>query len=113
VTRSIIPLPTRTNDSSELTDLDRIAAELLADGQAATLSAARIGVLPKKISTQRTELVGVIADLEGRTSTGNDSLDKVNADLLATANEGLAHIDRLIQLVEAWPPTPSGSDPRV
>jgi len=98
---SIIPLRPR-NGSPALIELDEIAAELLADGQAANLSLARVDLLLTKIGAQRAELVAVIEDLQARPPSGDTQVDQANADLRTVAVSGLAQIDQLIQVIEAW-----------
>jgi hypothetical protein len=108
---SIIPLRPR-GDHFALAELDQIAAELLADGQAANLSVARINLLLTKIRAQRAELAAVVEDLQARPHTSDTQVDQVNADLNTVATSGLAHIDQLIQLIEAWRPSTTKSDPQ-
>lgn len=100
----IIPLRPTNIQTAALARFDKLAAELLAEGQAATLTAARIDAVLKQTRADRSELALVLEDLQARAPTGNAQLDQANADLRAFAAEGVSHIDMLIRAIEAWHP---------
>jgi hypothetical protein len=97
----IIPLRPKSHATPALARFDVLAAELLADGQAATLTTARIDVLLTDLREQRAKLAAVFEDLQGRPPTGSTELDQVNADLREASSEGVANIDGLIRTLEA------------
>ncbi len=109
----IIPLWPTGNRTSALTHVDELAAQLLANGQAATLTSARIDAVLKQIREDRSKLVAVFEDLEARPPTGNAQLDEADTDLRAGAVEGITHIDKLILAIEAWCPGNSAEDPSI
>jgi hypothetical protein len=106
----IIPLQPNGNRPSALARFDRLAAELLSDGQAATLTAARIDAVLKQTREDRTKLAALLEDLQARSPTGNTQLDKANADLCVSVVDGIAHIDMLIRAIEQWRPDASTED---
>ncbi|MCJ2139402.1 hypothetical protein [Methylobacterium sp. E-066] len=106
MTRTVIPFRRRGDKASALATFDAPAAELLADGRAATLSAAQFGAILTRLRAQRDELGAIFADLETRAPSGDTRLDTINADLSVEASKGLAHIDWLIQHAETCAVTP-------
>lgn len=100
----IIPLRPASNQTSALTHFDSLAVELLADGRAATLTAARIDAVLKQTCEDRSKLAAVLEDLEARLPTGTAQIDELNADLRARFIDGITHIDLLIQAIEKWRP---------
>lgn len=97
MTASVIPLPLK---GSALRSLDDTAAEMLARGRVATLTAARIILLLENIRAKRAELIEVIDDLQSRPPSGNAQTDRINADLRVEAVRGLDHIDHMIRLLD-------------
>jgi|FEC22Drversion2_1045045.scaffolds.fasta_scaffold01136_9 hypothetical protein len=108
MTASVIALPLK---GSALRGLDATAAEMLAGGQAATLTAARISLLLTIIQAQRAELMAVIDDLQARPPSGDTQIDRANADLRVEAVRGLDQIDQMIRLIEALRPDTAIKDP--
>jgi len=108
MTASVIPLPLK---GSALQDLDANAAELLAGGQAATLTAARISLLLKSIQAKRAEFVAVIDDLQVRPPNGDAQVDRINADLRVAAVKGLGQIDQMIRILDFLLPGTAMRDP--
>ncbi|MCJ2048262.1 hypothetical protein [Methylobacterium sp. J-070] len=92
MTGTIIPLRSMDDDALALTDLDLSAAELLTQGRAVSLSAARIEVLLAKLHVQRAELAELLADLQARPPSGDSQLDAINADLSDAASKALTVI---------------------
>jgi phage shock protein A len=107
----IIPLRPMSHATPALARFDVLAAKLLADGQAATLTAARVDAVLKQTREQRAKLAAVLEDLQTRPLSGNTQLDQVNADLLVGTSEGLAHIDGLIRTIEALRSDTATEDP--
>lgn len=107
----IIPLRPASNQTSTLARFDSLAVELLADGRAATLTAARIHAVLKQTREDRSKLAAVLEDLDARPPTGIAQLDKVNADLRASVIDGIIHIGLLIQAIEKWCPGNSPENP--
>jgi hypothetical protein len=100
MTGTIIPLRLKRDEASTLAGFDMLATELLAEGQAPNLSAARLEAILGKLRGQRTQLVAILADLEGRVPSCDARIEAVNANLRDSAREGLAHIDLFIQQAE-------------
>lgn len=84
---------------------------MLAGGQAATLTAARISLLLTSIQAQRAELMAVIDDLQARPPSGDAQVDRLNADLRVEAVRGVGQIDQMIRLIEALQPDAAMKDP--
>ncbi|MCJ2097267.1 hypothetical protein MKK82_00320 [Methylobacterium sp. E-046] len=77
-----------------------MAAELLREGRAVTLSGARLDAIRAALSAKRLQLAAVIADLQARPPSGDVRIDAVNATLRAEAGTGLTYIDVFLQKVE-------------
>ncbi|GJE59114.1 hypothetical protein [Methylobacterium trifolii] len=105
----IIPLPRKGQEAPAFARVAFLAAEMLTEGQAVNLTAARKAVILRDLQTYRDELIAVIADLETRKPTGKIEIDTVNAQLKVAASEGLAQIALVIERLEALVenPTPS------
>ncbi|MCJ2117288.1 hypothetical protein MKK65_12080 [Methylobacterium sp. J-001] len=97
---AIIAFRRKSDEASALGDFDGVATTLLSEGRASSLTTARIKAILTKLRSQRTELAGVIADLQARPPSGDGRIDTVNANLCIEASKGLAQIDRLIQHAE-------------
>jgi hypothetical protein len=108
MTASVIPLPLK---GSALQDLDANAAELLAGGRAATLTAARISLLLKSIQAKRAELVAVIDDFQARPPNADAQVDRINEDLRVAAVKGLGQIDQMIRILEVLMSDAAMGDP--
>ncbi|KQS85141.1 hypothetical protein ASG32_17885 [Methylobacterium sp. Leaf361] len=102
MTDKIIPLRRKSDETAAMARFYTLAAELLANGRAATLTAAQREVLLIHVREQRAKFAVVLEDLQGRPSTGIVELDGVNADLSAVTIEGIARSDELIRILEAW-----------
>lgn len=100
MTGAIIPLRLKRDGTSALAGFDAVAAELLAEGRAPTLSAAQIDAILMKLQGQRAELTAILADLVTRTSSGDTRIDAINATLSVEARNGLSQIDSFIQQAE-------------
>lgn len=103
----IIPLRRKNDETAAMARFYTLAAELLADGRAATLTGAQREVFLIHVREQRAKFAAVLEDLQGRPSTGIVELDGVNASLSAVTIEGIARSDELIRILEAWPSSPS------
>ena len=100
MTGTVVPLQLRGDRASALTRIDVAAIERLAEGRAATLSAARLDTILAHLNGHRADLVAVIAELRTRPSSGDDRIDAVNATLSVEASKGLAQIDLFIGQAE-------------
>ncbi|AWV19807.1 MULTISPECIES: hypothetical protein [Methylobacteriaceae] len=110
MTGTIIPLRSRGDAASALASFDGIAAEMLTDGRAVSLSAARIEVILAKLRTQRTEMAALLADLQARPPSGDIQLDTINADLSVAVSKGLAQIELFIQQAKTYAERARGSE---
>ncbi|MCJ2092801.1 hypothetical protein MKK67_09845 [Methylobacterium sp. J-072] len=111
MTGTIIPLPLGGEGASSLAGFDVIAAELLTEGRAVSLSAARIEAILVKLGAQRAELTAVLADLQARPPSGDVRIDALNADLSVAASKGLAQIELFIEQAEACAVTAGRGSP--
>lgn len=100
MTGTVVPLQLKGDRASALTRIDVAAIERLAEGRAATLSAARLDAILAHLNGHRADLVAVIAELRTRPSSGDDRIDAVNATLSVEASKGLAQIDLFIGQAE-------------
>lgn len=89
----IIPLRGRGEEPFALARVDVAAVDLLADGQATTLQAARATIILSDLHQQRAQMTTLLADLQGRRLTGNAQIDKINTDLITAINRGIVQID--------------------
>lgn len=96
MSEGIVPLRRRGDAQSALARVDVAAVEMLACGRAASLQAARAEVILTNLREQRDQMTILLADLRGRTPTGDVQIDAVNANLIAALNQGLVQIDLLI-----------------
>ncbi|KNY19112.1 hypothetical protein [Methylobacterium sp. ARG-1] len=97
MTGTIIPLRPKSGEASALASFDVIAAEMLTEGRAISLSAARIEVILAKLGVQRTEMFALLADLQARPPSGVIQLDTINDNLSVAASKGLVLIELFIQ----------------
>ena len=97
MTETIIPLRLKRDEASALAGFDVLAAELLAEGQAPNLSAARLDAILGKLREQQTQLAVIRADLEDRVPSCDARIEAINADLCHFAREGLTQINLYIQ----------------
>jgi uncharacterized protein involved in exopolysaccharide biosynthesis len=111
MTGAIIPFRRLGDEASALAAFDAPAAELLADGRAATLSAAQLSAILTRLREQHDELTAIIADLETRAPSGDTRIDTVNADLSVAARKGLAQIELFIQQAETCAVTADRGSP--
>ncbi|MEL6059477.1 hypothetical protein [Methylobacterium sp. DCY52] len=93
---TIIPLRPKGEDQTALARIDRVAAQLLAGGQAASLQAARIETILTDLRVQRDQMTTVLADLRGREPSGYPQVDAANANLVIAINQGIIQIDLFI-----------------
>ena len=93
MSKGIVPLRHRGDEGSALAKVDDAAVELLANGQAASLQAARTSVILADLHEHRAQMTALLADLRGREPTGNAQIDGANADLITTINLGIVQID--------------------
>lgn len=100
MTGTVVPLQLKGDRASALTRIDVAAIERLAEGRAATLSAARLDAILAHLNGHRADLVAVIAELRTRPSSGDARIDAVNATLRVEASKGLAQIDLFIGQAE-------------
>lgn len=100
MTGTVVPLQLKGDRASALTRIDVAAIERLAEGRAATLSAARLDAILAHLNGHRADLVAVIAELRTRPSSGDARIDALNADLSVEASKGLAQIDLFIGQAE-------------
>lgn len=101
---TIIPLRPRDEDHSALARVDVTAAEMLAQGQAATLQAARVAVILADLRGHRDQMTALLADLRARRPTEDPGIDTANANLLTAIDQGVVQIDLFIaraQMFEA------------
>ena len=101
MTGTVVPLQSRSDGASAFVRIDVAAIELLAEGRAATVSAARIDAILAHLCGQRAALVAVIAELVRRPSTGDTRIDALNADLRIAVLNGLVQIDLFIEQTQA------------
>lgn len=97
MTGTIIPLRHKGEEASALAGFDMIAAEMLTEGRAVSLSAARTDVILTRLRAQRTELTAVRADLQARPPSGDVRIDAINASLIVAANKALVQIELSLQ----------------
>jgi len=97
MTGTIIPLRLKRNEASALAGFDTLAIELLAEGQAPNLSAARLDAILGKLRGQRAQLAAILVDLEDRVPSFDARIEAVNADLRDSARQGLDQINLFIQ----------------
>ncbi|SFM72344.1 hypothetical protein [Methylobacterium pseudosasicola] len=100
MTGIVVPMQPGGNEAFSLTRIDVVAIELLAEGRAATLSAARLDAILAHLNGHRADLVAVIAELRSRPSSGDARIDALNANLSVEASKGLAQIDLFIGQAE-------------
>lgn len=93
----IIPLRRKGEERSALAQVDIAAVGMLISGQATSLNAARAAVILADLHKQRDQLTTMLADLQGRASTGNAQIDEVNAELITVINRGLVNIDQFAE----------------
>lgn len=97
---TLVPLISRCDRASALARIDTAAVELMTEGRAATLSAARIDAIRTRLSRQHAELVALIDELAARPSTGNGRVDALNADLGVEATKALAQVELFMRQAE-------------
>ncbi|SFM56372.1 hypothetical protein [Methylobacterium pseudosasicola] len=97
MTGAIIPLRLKRDQTSALAGFDVLAAELLVEGKAPNLSAARLDAILGKLREQRTQLAVILAHLEERVPSCDAWIEAIDADLRDFAREGLTQIARYIQ----------------
>lgn len=97
MTGATIPLRLKRDQTSALADFDTLATELLAEGQAPNLSAARLDAILGKLREQQTQLAVILADLEERVPSCDARIEAIDADLRDFAREGLTQIALYIQ----------------
>lgn len=102
MTETIIPLRPRGEGEPTLARIDRVAAELLAGGRAASLLGARAEVLLTDLRAQRDHLTALLADLRGQEPTGDAQTDATDANLIAAINSGIVQIDLFIARTRAF-----------
>ncbi|MGH1573809.1 hypothetical protein ACRAWG_28110 [Methylobacterium sp. P31] len=98
---TIIPFRCKSDAASALASFDVIAAELLADGRAMSLSAARLDAILAELRRNRAHLCVVLDDQGLSGLTGHAQLGSLAVNIKTIAGQGLAHIDQLIGLAEA------------
>jgi hypothetical protein len=101
MTNPIIPFRRKSDETTALASFDVIAAELLAEGRATSLSAARLGAILADLRRNRVHLCGVMEDQGLSGLTGHAQLGGLAVNIKAIAGQGLAQIDQLIELAEA------------
>ena len=102
MSESIVPLRRRSDERSALTRIDVAAVGMLANGQAASLQAARAEVILRDLQTQRDQMTMLLADLRGREPAGDERIDEANADLIMAINQGIVQIDLFVAQARAY-----------
>lgn len=100
MTNPIIPFRRKSDEASALAAFDVIAAELLAEGRATSLSAARLDAILTELRRNRVHLCAVMEDQGLSGLTGHTQLGGLAVNIKTIAAQGLAQIDQLIALAE-------------
>lgn len=98
----IVPLRRRGEEHSALAWVDVAAVEMLADGRATSLQAARAAVILADLRDQRDAMTALLADLRGRELTGEVLIDEASASLITAINRGIVQIDLFVAQARAY-----------
>lgn len=102
MSESIVPLRQRGEGWAALAQVDIAATQLLTNGQATSLRAARVEVILADLRVQRDRMSALLADLRGKELTGEGQIDEANADLITAINHGIVQIDLFIAQARAY-----------
>ena len=105
VTGTVVPLPLKGHATPALAHLNIAATALMAEGRAATLSAARIDAILIRLFQQHAEITAVIAELAARPPSGQSEIDTLNTALTVEAYRALAKIEYFIQKAQNFAST--------
>ena len=97
MTGTIIPLRSKDEETSALAHFDVLAAELLTEGRAASLSAARLDAILTELRRHRSQLCAVMEDQHRSSLAAHAQFGSLAASIRAVANQTLARIDQLIE----------------
>lgn len=97
MTGTIIPLRAKDEETSALARFDVLAAELLTDGRAESLSAARLDVILTELHLYRVQLCTVMEGPRTSTLAEDAQFASLALEIRAVAEQALARIDQLIE----------------
>jgi len=100
MTGTIIPLRSKDEETSALAHFDVLAAELLTEGRAASLSAAWLDAILTELHRNRVQLCAVMEDQHRSGLAAHAQFGGLATGIRAVANQTLARIDQLIEFAE-------------